>query len=54
MYHKPHHYTPTELLEAKLADLRTDIRCAERDGLPEYAEECKRQYMKLRAELRQD
>jgi hypothetical protein len=47
MYHKPTRYTSEELKEAKLDDLRTDIRCAVRHGLTEYAEECRKKYRKL-------
>ena len=34
-------YTKQELIDAYLADLETDIRCAERDGHAEYAEKCR-------------
>ena len=34
------HYTPGELLEAEINDLETDVRCALRDGYPDYAKEC--------------
>jgi hypothetical protein len=47
MYHKPKHYTDEELLAAKLADLRTDISCAVRDGLHDYANDCRRRYATL-------
>jgi hypothetical protein len=47
-YVRPHHYTPDELRAAEIADLETDIRCAERDGLPEYAAECRTKLAKLR------
>ena len=33
--------TKEELIEAAIADLETDIRCAEKNGLHEYAEKCK-------------
>ncbi len=42
-YVPPHHYTAEELLDADIADLETDIRCAYRDGLPDYAKECEAQ-----------
>lgn len=45
-----HRYTPGELRAAEIADLETDIRCAERDGLPEYAAECRALLTKLRAD----
>ena len=32
-------YTDNELTAAYIADLRADIRCAERDGLLDYAAE---------------
>lgn len=44
------HYTPEELRAAEIADLETDIRCAERDGMPEYAAECLALLAKLRAD----
>lgn len=37
----------SKLFDAYLEDLRTDIRCAERDGLPEYAAECRAQLAEL-------
>jgi len=37
------HYTEDELFDAALFDLEADLRCAIRDNLPEYAEECRRQ-----------
>jgi hypothetical protein len=46
-YQKPHKYTDDELLAAEIADLKTDIRCAERDGLPEYAEKCRAKLAEL-------
>jgi hypothetical protein len=46
-YQKPRHYTDDELLAAEIADLKTDIRCAERDGLPEYAEQCRAKLAEL-------
>ena len=36
-------YTAQEHLEADIADLETDLRCALRDALPEYAMKVKRQ-----------
>jgi hypothetical protein len=33
-YQSPHHYSEVELLQAELADLKTDLQCAIRDGLP--------------------
>ena len=53
-YHARHHYTPEELLAAKIADVETDIRCAERDGLNEYAEECRTLLATLRREQNED
>ena len=40
MYTPPHKYSKDELLDASIADLETDIKCAKRDGLDEYAKEC--------------
>lgn len=37
------HYTDEELLDAEIADLETDLRCAYRDNHPEYAEKVKRE-----------
>lgn len=42
--------TPDERYRAILEDLRTDIRCAERDGLSGYAEECRKKLQALQAE----
>lgn len=39
-YVKATKYTQAELDAALLADLQTDYRCALRDGLADYAEEC--------------
>lgn len=50
-------YTQRELLEADIADLETDLRCAERDGRCAsaawlaYAEEVRRQLAQKRVEL---
>lgn len=38
-YTPPHRYTAEELLDAEIADLEVDHRCAIRDGLYEYAAE---------------
>lgn len=38
-YTPPHHYTAAELLDAEIADLLVDYRCAIRDGLYEYGAE---------------
>lgn len=46
-YVSPVHYSPAELLEFQIQDLESDIRCAERDGLPDYAEECRRELQLL-------
>ena len=46
-YIRPHHYTAEELIDAEIADLESDIQCAERDGLPEYAAECRLKLAKL-------
>ena len=48
-YTKPVKYTQDDLFKARIADLETDIRCAERDGLPDYAEACKRLLAELKA-----
>ena len=37
------HYTEFELERAYIRDLIVDIRCAERDGLPEYANKCRKE-----------
>jgi hypothetical protein len=47
MYRKPEHYTDRELLEMKIQDLQTDIRCAYRDGLTDYAHQQEEQLHKL-------
>ena len=36
-------YTQRELRHAIIADTITDIRCAGRDGMPEYAAKCRAQ-----------
>lgn len=41
-------YTDEELREAEIADLETDIRCAERDNLPEYATQCRQRLAALK------
>jgi hypothetical protein len=41
-YERKAQYTEAELQAAIIADLETDIRCAERDGLHEYAAKCRR------------
>lgn len=48
-YVSPHHYSPSELLHAEIHDLETDIECARRDGLEEYAAECEAILAKKRA-----
>jgi hypothetical protein len=50
-YVPPYHYTDKELLEAEIADLETDIRCAIRDGQPDYAEECSKKLARLQDKL---
>lgn len=42
-------YTKEELLAHTIADLETDVRCAERDGRADYAEDCRRTIAVLRA-----
>ena len=37
------HYTPKQLANAYIRDLVSDIRCAIRDGLPGYADECRKE-----------
>jgi hypothetical protein len=46
-YTRPHHYTKAELAYASLRDLVTDIRCARRDGLPDYAIKCVAEFRAL-------
>lgn len=36
-----HGYTKPELCREYLRDLIVDVRCAERDGLPDYAKACR-------------
>ena len=56
-YQKPYHHTDEEFLDADIADLEVDIKCALEKGTPEfieYAEKCKEKLEKLlkeRAEL---
>lgn len=38
-YTPPHHYTGEELLDADIADLESDLRCAIRDGHLDYAKQ---------------
>lgn len=40
-------YTEQELRCFIIQDLIADIRCADRDGLPKYAAECRRELAKL-------
>jgi hypothetical protein len=44
-------YTARALLEAEIADHETDLRCAERDGLGDYAKEVKQALDAKRAAL---
>lgn len=44
-------YTARALLEAEIADEETDLRCAERDGLHDYAREVQRRLEAKRAAL---
>lgn len=41
-------YTKEELDNFAILDLISDAECAERDGLPEYAEKCRRMLDKYR------
>jgi hypothetical protein len=50
-YQSPHKYTDEELLQHEIEDQITDIRCAIRDGQPEYAKHCEQELVKLRAKL---
>lgn len=50
-YVPPRRYTADELRTAEIADLETDIRCAERDGLHEYAAECRAKLAELRGRI---
>jgi hypothetical protein len=40
-------YTAEQLRDAEIADQEADVRCAERDGQPEYAEECRKKIATL-------
>jgi hypothetical protein len=44
-------HTREELLAASIADLESDIACAERDGLISYAEKCRAALAKLRVQV---
>jgi len=51
-YQAPYHHSDRELVEAELADLEVDLRCAIRDNLPEdYIKQCKDKIDKLQREL---
>lgn len=50
-YVPPHRYTAIELVQRDIADLESDVRCALRDGQPEYAAECEARLTYKRAEL---
>ncbi len=39
--------TPKRLALDTLRDLAVDIRCARRDGLPGYAEDCRREFRRV-------
>ena len=52
-YTKPVHYSERELLEADIADLRVDIRCALRDGLLDYARQCEQRLAALLTRIKQ-
>lgn len=45
------HYTDAELLAFEIADLETDLRCAVRDGLTEYADIVRARLVAKRAPL---
>lgn len=50
-YAPPVRHTREELLAASIADLESDIACAERDGLISYAEKCRAALAKLRVQV---
>lgn len=49
-YSPKQQYSPEELIDADISDLESDIRCAERDNLPEYAAQCRAKLAKLKAQ----
>jgi hypothetical protein len=51
VYTKPYKYTERELLEAEIADLKVDLKCAIRDGLIVYAEEVVKKLESLEQQL---
>lgn len=46
-YQPPHKYTARQLDYATLRDLVVDIRCARRDGMSDYAEQCAAKFRRL-------
>ena len=49
-YKTRHHYSDDELRQHQIEDYKTDIRCAYRDGLIEYAKEQEKQLAAFRAQ----
>jgi len=47
-YSPPVKYTPEQLLDFEILDLETDIRCALKDKLLDYAEECQKKLEELK------
>ena len=49
-YKQPAHYTKDELRAFRIRDMKTEIRCAMRDGLYNYAAECRIKLKEMQAE----